>query len=137
MCFNVDNTEIILNVCNQPVSIIDHDIYLGNVIVTDISDRSIGHTVRTFYQKSNHVISDFSMLDSFSMHRLHSTYCMSLYGCELFNNNSNYISELYVAWRKVMRRIFKLPMRIYIVCGIVESVNLLLDRRIAKFIFNH
>ena len=24
----------------------------------------------------------------------------------------------------------------YIVCGIVESVNLLLDRRIAKFIFN-
>ena len=37
-----------------------------------------------------------------------------------------------------MRRIFKLPMRThnYIVCGIVESVNLLLDRRIAKFIFN-
>ena len=70
MCFNVDNTEIILNLCNQPVSIIDHDIYLGNVIVTDILDRSIGHTVRTFYQKSNHVISDFSMLDSFSLHRV-------------------------------------------------------------------
>ena len=63
---------------------------------------------------------------------------MSLYGCELFNYNRKYISELYVAWRKVMRRVFKLPMRThnYIVCGIVESVNLLLDCRIAKFIFN-
>ena len=45
MCFNVDNTDIIFNLCNQPVSIIEHDIYLGNVIVTDIFDRSIIHTV--------------------------------------------------------------------------------------------
>ena len=94
------------------------------------------HTVHTFYQKSNHVISDFRMLDSFSFHKLHSTYCMSLYGCELFNYNSNYISELYVAWRKVIRKIFKFPMRMhnYIVYGIVESVNIILDRRIAKYI---
>ena len=51
---------------------------------------------------------------------------------------SNYISELYVAWRKVIRNIFKLPVRMYnyIVCGIVESVNIILDRRIAKYIFN-
>ena len=67
------------------------------------------------------------MLDSFSLHKLHSTYCMSLYGCELFNYNSNYISELYVAWRKVIRIFFKLPISThnYIVCGIVESVNII------------
>ena len=78
------------------------------------------------------------MLDSFNLHKLHSTYCMSLYGCELFNYNSKYFSELYVAWRKVIRKIVKLPMRThnYIVCGIVESVNIILDRRIAKYIFN-
>ena len=63
---------------------------------------------------------------------------MSLYDCELFNYNSNNISELYVAWRKAVRKIFKLPMRThnYIVCGIVESVNIILDRRIANYIFN-
>ena len=63
---------------------------------------------------------------------------MRLYGCELFNYNSNYISELYVAWRQVIRKIFQLPMRThyYIVCGIVESVNIIFDRRIAKYIFN-
>ena len=48
----------------------------------------------------------------------------------MFNYNSKYISELYVAWRKVIRT------HNYIVCGIVESVNIILDRRIAKYIFN-
>ena len=43
-----------------------------------------------------------------------------------------------MAWRKVIRKIFNLPMRTptYIVCGIVESVNIILYRRIAKYIFN-
>ena len=138
MCFNVKHKDFVLYLCNQPVNLVEHETYLGNDIVSDIFDRSISHNVHTFYQKSNHVISDFRMLDSFSLHKLHSTYCMSLYGCELFNYNSNYISELYVAWRKVIRKIFKLPMRThnYIVCGIVESVNIILDRRIAKYIFN-
>ena len=33
---------------------------------------------------------------------------------------------------------FELPMRThnYIVCGIVENVNIIFDRRIAKYIFN-
>ena len=90
--------------------------------------------MQTFYLKSNHVISDFRMLDSFTLHNLHSTYCMSLYGCELINYNSKYISELHVAWRKVIRKIYKLPMRThtYIVCGSVESVNIILDRKITK-----
>ena len=132
MCLNVKHKDFVLYLCNQPVNLVEHETYLGNDIVSDIFDRSISHTVYTFYQKSNHVISDFRMLDSFSLHKLHSTYCMSLYGCELFNYNSNYISELYVAWRKVIRKIFKLPIRThnYIVCGNVESVNIILDRRI-------
>ena len=122
MCFNVKHKYFLLYLCNQPVNLVEHETYLGNYIVSDIFDRSISHTVHTFYKKS----------------KRHSTYCMSLYGCKLFNYNSKYISELYVAWRKVIRKIFKLPMRThnYIVCGIVESVNIILDRRIAKYIFN-
>ena len=80
--------------CNQPVNLVEQETYLGNYIVSDSFDRSISHTVHTFYQKSNHVISDFRILNSFYLHKLHSTYCMSVYGCELFNYNSNYISEL-------------------------------------------
>ena len=76
------------------------------------------------------------MIDSFSLHKLHSNYCMSLYGCELWNYNSRYINDIYVAWRKVIRKLFKLPYRThnYLVCGIVECIAVKLDRRLTKFV---
>ena len=81
-------------------------------------------------------IADFSMIDSFSLYKLHSNYCMSLYGCELWNYNSRYINDIYVAWRKVIRKLFKLPYRThnYLVCGIVECITVKLDRRLTKFV---
>ena len=66
MCFNVKHKDFVLYLCNQPVNLVEHETYLGNYIVSDIFDRSISHTVHTFYPKSIHVISDFRMLDSFS-----------------------------------------------------------------------
>ena len=33
-----------------------------------------------FIKKSNHVIANYSMLDSFSRCKLHTSFCMSLYG---------------------------------------------------------
>ena len=47
-------------------------------------DRAITQSVCAFNQRSNHLIADSSMIDSFSLHKLHSNYCMSLYGCEYF-----------------------------------------------------
>ena len=79
MCFNVKHKDLVLYLCNQPVNLVEHETNLGNDIVSDIFDRSISHTVHTFYKKSNHVISYFRMLYSFNFHILHSTYCMRLY----------------------------------------------------------
>ena len=78
------------------------------------------------------------MLDCFSLHKLHTTYYMSLYGCEMYNNNSRYINEMCKAWRKILRKLFKLPNRThnYIVCGIVECIAIKLDRRLAKVIYS-
>ena len=55
-----------------------------------------------------------------------SIYCICLYCCEWFNYNSKYISELYVSWRKVIRKKYNFPMRThnYIVCSIEDSVNI-------------
>ena len=45
------------------------------------------------------------------------------------------ISEMFIAWCKMMRKLFKLPNRThnYIVCGIVECISIKLDRQLAKF----
>ena len=62
----------------------------------------------------------------------------SLYGYEIWNYNSGYISEMFIAWRKILRKLFKLPNRThnYIVCGIVECISIKLDRRLAKFVYS-
>ena len=78
------------------------------------------------------------MLDSFSRCKLHTSFCMSLYGSELWNYNNRYIKEIYVAWRKTMRKLFKLPYRThnYIVCGITEDISIKLHRRVTKFMYS-
>ena len=93
----------------------------------------------SFYKKkSNHVIANYSMLDSFSRCKLHASFCMSLYGSELWNYNSRYVEEICVAWRKTMRKLFGLPYRPhkYIVCGITEDISIKLHRRVTKCMYS-
>ena len=136
MLYNVNNNDICIRLCNKPVRTVHSETYLGNIISSDIFDRSILQSIYSFNTKSNHIIAGFSMLDCFSLHKLHSIYCMSLYGCELWNYNSKYVNDIFIAWRKVMRKLFRLPYRThnYIICGVVECITVKLDRRLCKFI---
>ena len=81
----------------KEVLLVSHETDLGNFIGSDIFDRAITQSVCAFNQSSNHLIADFSMIDSFSLHKLHSKYCMSLYECEVWNYNNRYINDIYVA----------------------------------------
>ena len=136
MYYNVSHDNLHVKLCNQDVHIVSKEIYLGNYIIfmTELKKQ----TVCVFNPKSNQIISDFSMLDCFSSHKLHTTYCMSLYGCEIWSYNSRYISEMFIACRKMMRKLFTLPNRThnYNVCGIVQCISIKLDRRLAKFVYS-
>lgn len=138
LCYNVKNVDFQLQLCGQPVAYVSNETYLGNYIGNDILDRGITQSMCSYSYKTNHVIANFSMLDSFLLCKLHSTFCMSLYGSELWNLNSRYIESIHVTWRKSMRKLFKLPYRAhnYIVCGITEPISIKLHRRQAKFIYS-
>ena len=138
MYYNVSRDNLHVKLCNQDVHIVSKEVYLGNYISENIYDRAIKQTACVFNAKINQIISDFSMLDCFSLHKLHTTYCTNLYGCEIWNYNSRYISEMFIAWRKMMRKLFNLPNRThnYIVCGIVECISIKLDRRLSKFVYS-
>ena len=125
-----------VKLCGKELLLVSHETYFGNFIGSDIFDRAITQSVCAFNQSSNHLIADFSMIDSFSLHKLHYNYYISLYGCELWNYNSRYINDMYVAWRKVIRKLFKFLYRThnYLVCGIVECITVKLDRRLTKFV---
>ena len=90
ICFNASSSEISPIYLNgTPVTVVNKDSHLGNTISTDIYDRNIISNVCDFYQRSNSVISDFSISDSETLDKVHSTFCMHMYGCELWNLNSS------------------------------------------------
>ena len=66
--------------CGEKVIYVNSETYLDVSLKSDITDRAITQAVCSFYQKSNHVIANYSMLDSFSRCKLHTSFCMSLYG---------------------------------------------------------
>ena len=74
------------------------------------------------------------MCDSVTLNNIHSTYCSSLYGIELFNFSSSYMTDLYIAWRKVIRRIYILPNRTHnlIIIKLGRDIETRLDTRLAK-----
>ena len=55
---------------------------------------TIVDNVYDLYQRSNWVISDFRVCDSSTLDSLHRTYCMHMYGCELWDLNRNYVKDL-------------------------------------------
>ena len=74
MNFNISHENLSVKLCGKEVLLVSHETYLANFIGSDIFDRAITQSVCAFNQSNNHLIADFSMIDSF----LHSNYCMSL-----------------------------------------------------------
>ena len=133
LCFYVNLHNLDITLCGEKVIRCDSETDLGVSLNSDITDKAITQTVCSCYQRSNHVIANYSMLNLFSRCKLHTSFCMSLYGSELWNYNSRYNEESFVAWtrRKTMRKLFRLPYRTYnyFVCGITED-------RVTKFMYS-
>ena len=70
---------------------------VGFKISTDILNRNIDATIQTFYRKCNEVRFDFSMLSRDIKSKLIFTYCMDLYGSQLWNYGTGYPETFYVA----------------------------------------
>ena len=67
---------------------------------------------------------------------MHRTYCMHMYGCELWDLNRNYVKDFKIAWRKIKRRIWKLSYRTHNAIVHILSYNLdfQIETRIINFI---
>ena len=106
--------------------------HLGNYISNDIHDRNIVSSVCDLYQRSNSTISDFNACNSDTLDRLHASFC------ELWNLSSSYTDKYIIAWRKIKRRIWKIPINSHkhIVHNLSSDCKYLIEKRILKFIHN-
>ena len=137
--YNIDSSTcppIYLN--SQPITIVNSDKHLGNFSSSDIQYRNVISSVCDLYQRSNSIIYDFSSCNSVSLDSLHNTLCMHMYGCELWNLSNGQDEKFKIAWRKVKRRIWKLP-RLTNNCithGLSTDISALIEKRMINFIHN-
>ena len=72
--------------------------------------------------------------------QLLATYCLDLYGLQLWNYSSIKVQSFYVAWHKTISRLWKLPNTTH--CSLLPSINdcipieIILEQRCAKFILS-
>ena len=59
----------------------------------------------------NNLLADFSHCDSKALSVVCRKYCMNVYDNQIWAFNKNCLNKFYVAWRKAIRRIWKLPYR--------------------------
>ena len=84
MCLNsVPPDKPYITLCGKPVDVVDNNLHLGNRIYNSIYTQCSKAKISDFYRRSNQVKNNFRMCDSFTLSKLHSTFCNSFYGIEL------------------------------------------------------
>ena len=81
----------------------------------------IHRNVQKFYCKVNSVLFDFKDIPSNVKSKQIDTYCLDLYGSQLWKYSKNDVNSLYTTWRKVVRRIWKIPNTTH--CNLLPSIN--------------
>ena len=108
LCDYINNCTFYVS--NNPIEYVDSFAHLGHVITNQLTDNAdILKRRNDFVGQSNNVLCYFSKLSSYIKYRLFHSYCMSLYGSELWLLSNDQIIDLYVSWRKSLRRIWGLP----------------------------
>ena len=106
--YDTGSTNIPNNIdfMHEPIECISKVQLLCINISTDIYSRHISDTVRHFYCRTKQVLYDFSSNSCDNKSRLMSAYCLDLYESSLYNYYKDRVNDMFVAWRKVVRRLW-------------------------------
>ena len=132
-CFNyITSVKPVVKLCNTLIGVVDDDLHLGNRLYNNIYQRNHTTLGSDFYRSSNNVIAN-RMCDKFICTLRTVLAFMVLSHVTLVEN---IVDDIYIAWRKVIRVIFKIPnvTHNYIVFNLCYSITDGLDRRLVKYI---
>jgi hypothetical protein len=149
--FNPSKSSLIVHTPNGPLStsvifngeLIQSEknaIHLGNIVGYIREEERMSKCVGEFYGKVNLLLSQFGSVNENIRYSLFKTYCMPLYGCQLWDMSSRSMNLLFTAWRKCVRRIWKVhPMThcnlLHLICNDLP-VEQQIHKRFLKFLFS-
>ena len=98
-------------------------------------------TVRDVNRRVNNLLADFSFVNSNTLSVLFDSYCMSIYESQLFKlYDKNSVNCIYVAWKKAIRKIWKIPnishCRLLPYMNDCNYIDSILERRCIRFLYN-
>lgn len=119
---------------------VDSDKHLGNTIGANAQEQMINARIVDMYRNTNFLISTFSAANIDIRYSLFKTYCMSVYGAQLWDFSGKYCLRFFVAWRKCVRRLLGVPSNthnklIHLICNDIP-VEAQLHKRFIKFIIS-
>lgn len=109
MVFGKCSGNISVCVSGENVKVVRQMKYLGNMISNCTYDPLITNVRNDFICKVNSFLANFSHVSSQVKNSLFQNYCFSLYGSNLCMLDHSSISQLSIAWRKAVRRIWNIP----------------------------
>jgi len=84
----------------------EQELHLGNLVGNNVNGDRISKATADFYRRFNVLHSSFKSIDTTIKYSLFKTYCMSLYGLQLWDFSSIECQSFYTAWRKCVRLLF-------------------------------
>ena len=100
--------------------------HLGHILSENLDDSAdIIRETRHLLRKANYTLCTFSFADPFVLCSLIKSFCLSLYGAQLWDLSNKNIINLQVVFNKILRRIWNLPFNSH--TNIVHCVNCILS----------
>ena len=116
------------------IEFVEQCVHLGTKIYSDISKKNIDNATNNLYMKTNNLMADFSYAQSSTLSVLYNSYCMNVYGPQLwYFNDYKSVERFYIAWRKTIRRIWRLDKRTHnVLINLLNRclpINLILEKK--------
>ena len=111
----------VLLFCGAPLPFLDSVIHLGHTLRHDLGDEDdIALRTRDMIWKANCIMCTFQGVDPIAMTHLYRSFCLLLYGLELWNLSCKAFRIVEVAFNNILRRIWRLLARTH--TAILHSV---------------
>ena len=108
----VSGSNSIFSFCGSTLQFSPTVLHLGNKLSYDLcDDQDILLKSRYLSRAANSLFSTFPKVGPIPLSYLFSSYCLALYGCELWNLSSPGLKAIEVTFNKCLRRIWGLPPR--------------------------
>ena len=100
--------------------------------------RILDNAVNDLNCRLTNLLADFAHCSSSTLSALFKTYCMNIYGSQIWAYSKYCPSKFYISWRKAIRRLWKIPYRthnkfIHIINNCMP-IDITLEKRCIKYL---